>query len=108
MRVGGFRHYVTLQQATETQDSAGQPVPAWSTVLSNWPANVRDVSGAEATRGGQITATATHVVETRYSSEFTQDRRLIDHLSRELEIVAIKDVAGRQRHIELHCKRVSV
>jgi len=108
MKSGKLRHYITLQTSTDTLDSAGQPIPAWTTDLQNWPANVTDVQGGESTRGGQITATATHVVETRYSSDFAQDKQIVDHLSRTLQILAVKDKAGRQRMLELHCRRVSV
>jgi len=108
MRSGKLRHYITLQEATDTQDSAGQPIPAWTTSLQNWPANVMDVQGTESTRGGQITATATHVVETRYNAAFTQDKQIVDSLSRTFQILAVKDSEGRQRYIELHCRRVSV
>ncbi len=45
MRVD-MRHKITIQQFTSTQDSAGQPVEAWTTFATTW-ASIEPLIGKE-------------------------------------------------------------
>jgi len=53
---------ITLQQATETQDNAGQPIPGWAD-LFEVAAEVVYVAGGEVFRGQQLVAKAEVVFE---------------------------------------------
>lgn len=46
MRAGTLRHRVIVQKRTDTQDSHGQPIPAWSTYATRW-ASVDPVAASE-------------------------------------------------------------
>ena len=106
---GSLRHYISVQDPTDTIDSAGQTVPTWATtVLRDWPAEVVDVQGIETSRGEQITAITTHLVETRYSDQFTPDRRITDHKGRILQIVSVVDRDGRGRYLTIQCRQVTL
>lgn len=46
IRAGKLRHYVTIQQATETQDSLNAVTPSWGTFAQVW-AGFETLSGRE-------------------------------------------------------------
>mgnify|MGYP003460243031 CR=1 FL=1 len=48
---GSLNCRVTIESPTMTQDSAGQAIPAWSTVATVW-ANIRNLNGAESIKAG--------------------------------------------------------
>ena len=104
MRSGRLRHYCTIQTSTEAINTGGQPIKTWSSLVDNIPCNVMGVTGQESIRGTQVDATATHLVETRFRSDVTTKMRVIDHRSRTLEVVAIVDKSGRERHMILQCR----
>lgn len=76
MRAGALRHQVTIQAATETPNSFGEPVPAWGTVATTW-AEFTNVSARERFAAeqmqGQIVATA----RIRYLAGVTPKMRLV-------------------------------
>ena len=102
--VGRYRHYITITTVSDGVAEDGTPAKTETTLASNVPANVMTVSGTEGIRGRQVDATATHLVETRYRSDVNPSDKITDHLSRTLNIIAINDKDGRERHMILQCK----
>ena len=64
-KIGAMRHRIHIQSQAAGLDQAGQPNGAWSDLHIDIPANVHTIRGAEAFRGRQVDATATHVIETK-------------------------------------------
>ena len=49
MRAGRIRHKVTVQRATDTANSMGEPIRSWATLATTW-------AGVEPTRGKEMYA----------------------------------------------------
>ena len=47
MQAGKLRHRITIQTRTDTQDGYGQPVATGTSLVTNEPAEKRDLSGRE-------------------------------------------------------------
>lgn len=56
MRAGVLDRLIDIEQATVTQDSAGQPVETWTKLVSNVPAGYKPISGTERYTGEQFAA----------------------------------------------------
>ena len=106
MRNGRLRHYISIMQNIETKSASGQMVPTLTVVTPNWPADVADVGGSDTVFGIQVVATATHAVKTRYSDDFTPQTIIRDHRGRDLEVISVDDLTGRQRYVVIQCKRI--
>lgn len=106
-KIGAMRHKVDIQSQASGLDAAGQPNGAWSNLLSDVPANVHTIRGAEGFRGRQVDARSTHVIETRWNNSVTIEHRVSYNPEGQgpqtLNIIAINDVDGRQRYMVLDC-----
>lgn len=110
MRAGTLRERVTIQAATVTQDSYGEPIETWANLATNptvW-ANVgsrasgeRFISGAE-----QVQASVSHTVRIRYRADVTVLMRLIWRTNRTLQIENVIDSDGRKADLILMCSEV--
>jgi len=103
MRAGRLRHRVTLQQENATADASGQLIPDWKAVKKNLHAWVREVAGQEGRRGLQVDATTTHLVDVRYSTTYTPQRRFLWG-TRILNIVKTLDTTGLAREQTIECR----
>ena len=68
MRAGELKHRVTLQEATETRDSFGQPVRTWSDVATVWAA-VQALSGREFLEAKQLKRAVTTRIVIRWRDD---------------------------------------
>ena len=109
MRAGDLRHRITVQYPVENQDSAGQPIPTWTTLFSAWaaiePLSAREYLSAQQANSDisiRIRIRARPASETRVSAKM---RVLFG--SRMLEIVAPPiEVQERNREVQLLCREV--
>jgi len=100
------RNRITIEQESSTQDELGQPVPTWTTVAANLPAEILGVGGGETIRGQQVDAGITSVVTIRYRSGLSPKMRIV-HNSRNLNIAKVNDPDGFRRELLLHCSEES-
>jgi len=105
MRIGELRHRVTIQSATETQDSYGQAVLSFSTLATRW-ASIEQLSGREFFDASKVAAEVTHRVRIRYMTGITPKMRVV-YGSRTFEIVAITNPEERNIALDLLCKEAS-
>lgn len=87
LKIGKLRHRITIQQATETQDGAGQPIPSWSTFATVW-ASVEPLQGKEYLLAQQTKANVSHKVTIRHLDGVIPKMR-ISYDSRTLQIVSV-------------------
>lgn len=103
-RSGRANQLVTIQRATTSRDSYGQPIQTWTT-LASWRCEVRPVRGAEYFAAQQFNAETSHKLTGHYiSGVLPTDRVLFD--SRVLKIISVINVGERGRELELMCKEV--
>lgn len=107
VRAGVLRHRVTIQTPETGQDDWGQPVEGWTDVLTDLPAEVRDIRGREFWQqqqapGGDVNTR----VRIRYRDDLTRQMRVL-HLGRVLAIEAIIDPDGRMAELHLMCREAT-
>jgi len=69
MRAGRLRHRLSLQQQTETQDSFGAAIIAWTTTKTVW-GGVEVLSGSENFTADQVQSQLQIRIVIRYASEW--------------------------------------
>ncbi len=102
MKAGMLRHRVTIQQATETQNSYGEIVQAWTTVATVW-ASIEARGVRESFAASQQFATADHIITIRYRSGVTAKMRIV-YGSRVFDIQGAVDPDGRKRTLMIYAK----
>lgn len=106
MQSGALDSLVTIQQATETQDAAGEPIAAWSTVVQVW-AKIEAIQGREFFDAQVVQADLTHRVTIRYRSGIVPKMRIV-YGSRTFEITAVHDDTGRRAWLTIMAVEKSV
>lgn len=73
INAGKLRERITIQQASEAADTAGQLIRTWSNLPLGYreTADIRPVSGGESRRGKQIGADADWLIVLRYRDDIT-------------------------------------
>lgn len=104
-RVGAMRHRCTIQQPTETLDSAGQPIVTWSAYVANEPCEFQPTSGFESMRGRQLEAGTRAIFVVRYRSGYTPKMRILFD-GETYGITAINPVDGLKKYLNLVCSAV--
>lgn len=107
VRAGVLRHRVTIQTPATDQDAWGQPIEGWSDVLTDLPAEVRDIRGREFWQqqqapGGDVNTR----VRIRYRADLDRQMRVL-HMGRVLAIEAIIDPDGRMAELHLMCREAT-
>jgi SPP1 family predicted phage head-tail adaptor len=97
--IGRLRSRLTLEAATPTSDDAGGVTEVWSMVAMFW-GQVRAVHGAERFAAGRMAATVTHTITIRHRDGVVAGQRLRLG-SRILDILAVRDVDERRRHLTI-------
>lgn len=75
--VGTLNSRVRIKEPDATQDEAGQPIPAWSTVADVW-ANIRHMNGIEMIRAGEETSIVRASIRIRRRSGVNASMRVTD------------------------------
>lgn len=105
MRAGDFRHRVTIQSSTETEDGYGGVSLSWSDDFTIW-ARVRPQAGRERFDAEQQEGTFyTHVIEARYRTDITTEQRATWD-GRILDITSVQNVEGMDRELRIECHEV--
>ncbi|WP_417848373.1 phage head closure protein [Thalassoglobus sp.] len=102
MRAGELRHLVTIQQRSVTRDDFGAESEVWTTFSQVW-AKVQPLSGQELEHAQAMHSETTHKITIRYLADMTPEMR-IQHDSRTLEILSIKNLDERSIQLELLCR----
>lgn len=104
MRAGQLRHRVTIQTASEAQDSFGQPQPTWTTFAERF-AEILPQSGREFVAARTVTPELTHLVRLRGVAGVTPKMRLLFG-TRVFDILAAMAVEERSRELLLSCREL--
>lgn len=96
-----LRHRVQVQARSSSQDTFGQEVQTWATVLAVFAA-IEPSLGRSQLSGEAQTSTVTHVVTIRWRAGITARMRLL-YGSRVFEIESVVDVEERHFWLELQC-----
>ena len=112
MRAGQMRNRVTIQRATETADTYGQPVITWADWETRW-ARITPLRGTERVQALQLDASLTHKIMVYRDSKTKQiapalyrikyGKRANGTTDRILDINAIINVREQNAELELHC-----
>ena len=109
MRAGALRHRVTLQQATESQNSFGEVERVWTDVATVW-ASVEQLSGREFIEARQVDATLSTRIRMRWRNGVTEKMRVVwtDPSGRQhtYNIVSVIADATHRRELMLMCQEV--
>lgn len=105
---GTYRHRITIQRASETQDGLGGPVQTWLAFAERVPAMVEELSGRELWNAQQIQADLSLSVKCRWLDGVKSKMRVLWHDKggdRTLSIeVPPRNPDGRKRDMVLLCK----
>jgi len=104
IRAGRLRHYVTVQQATETQDTDGGVIQTWATYGYTY-AEISPKSGSEDFAAAGINASVVHEIRIRYLKGLVPKMRIV-HGDRTFEIVGVVNWGERDREMLLNCTEV--
>lgn len=98
----------TIQQATETRDAAGQPIPAWANLAGHVDIDCRlgPAGGGERKAVNQVYTIATHTIHLAgyYPSITTKMRAVVDGAAYDILLTASD---GNEHHTKLVCQVVS-
>lgn len=102
MRAGKLRHRITIEQPTAgSADVYGERDDSWSEFAERW-ASVEPLTGREFFAAQQVQSAVTHKVILRHLEGVTEQMR-IKHDSRYLYVISVRNIAERDRMLELLC-----
>ena len=102
MQAGQLRNQITIQSKTETTDSYGGTVSAWSD-FATVMAKIRPLRGRELVAAQAVQSEAEVMFYLRYLSGVESSMR-IAHESTYYDIVSIVDVDFRHKELEISTK----
>lgn len=105
MNPGRLRHRIVIQQLTETQDSAGQLIPAWKDLATVWAEKKHD-SSREFFSVQKVYSEVTDLFIARHLPG-VNTRMRVSYDGRHYDILGADDQDGRRRELYLICKVVS-
>ncbi len=103
-QAGRFRHRITIQEKTHTQNELGEPMVTWHHVVTVW-AERKTLRGREFMSSATETAAYINVYVIRYRPGIHEQMRLIDG-EQILDIRQVLDPDGRRRLLEVRATRV--
>ncbi len=106
MRAGKLRHWITIQTRTDTMDSYGEPIPAWTIFDQVW-ASIEPITGREYFASKETRSQSTHRIRIRYRSGITTKMR-ISWDSRLFDIESILNTEERDRELVLMCVETGI
>jgi SPP1 family predicted phage head-tail adaptor len=78
MKIGDFRHDITIESFTVTRDPvSGEQIETWATYLANVPAIISPVTGKEYLSAGAEQAGITAKIIIRYDAGVTSKMRIV-------------------------------
>lgn len=106
IRPGRLRHSLEIQEPVETRDAEGGVITTYTTKHKVW-GDVRPIKAEEFLNArGQVIATITHKITTRYVSGVdTLDRICFN--GRNFGIYSVLNIEERNRMLEFQCREVT-
>jgi len=101
---GAMNSRVTIQYPDATQDAAGQPMPAWTTLATVW-ANIRHLNGAEAIKADAEVSTVKASIRIRKGPAVDASMRAV-HGSTNYAIRAVLPDEVERDKVHLVCEVV--
>ena len=101
IKAGQLRERVTVQQSSESRNSLGETIFAWSEFATVW-ADVQGVTARELLLAGQQQVEISHRVRMRHMPGLKSQMRLLWR-GRTLEIISVLEHENRSIH-ELICQ----
>ena len=77
IRAGRLRHRIKIEQFTETVDSLGSPIQAWSTRYDGVPASVEPLSGRELWQAQAVNPETTTKITMRWLDGVIASDRIV-------------------------------
>lgn len=109
MGSGKYRHRITIQRASTTQDTLGQDTTTWIAIAERVPANVRELNGREIYNALQMQSDLSLAIELRWLDGVNSGMRVLWHDKYGDRTLAIegtpKNPDGRKREMLLMCKQ---
>ena len=106
MKAGKLRHFVNVQQYTQTgTGTRGEKIGSWATLYAAVPASIETLQGREAEIARQVVATADTKIGFRYQPNITTKMRIV-HGSNSYNIEAINNPEQRNLELILTCSGV--
>ena len=102
MQAGRLKNRVTIQQQSTVQDSIGQPVNTWTTYATVW-ADIRNRSGVESIKAGELTSTVRASIRVRYKAGITAAMRVV-HGSITYQIKSVLRDEQNKDYMDLVCE----
>lgn len=104
MRAGRLRHYVIIQQATETQGADGSVIQTWGEFAHVY-AEISPKSGNETYASQGIHASVVHEIRIRYLKGVVPKMRILWG-ERVFEIIGVVNWNERNREMLLNCTEI--
>ena len=102
MKAGNLRHYITIEQQTETFNSEGELIITWTTFKSVW-AEILPLVGREYWSSKQVNAETTGKLRTRYYPGITPKMR-IKFGNRYFEILGVINIEEKGEEMVIYYK----
>lgn len=99
---GSYRHPITIQKQSNTENDYGEKIPTWDDVITV-KAGIYPVSGKDYISAVEVNSEITHKVNLRYVPDITADMR-IKFGSRIFTIIAIMNFQERGKELQAVCK----
>ena len=86
---GKYRHYISIQNPTETRDTHGEPIITWPSTYHKAWASIEPLQGWEYWESKRINAEVSSKIEMRYKSGINPKMRVVwgDHTYRILSVI---------------------
>jgi SPP1 family predicted phage head-tail adaptor len=97
--IGELRHYVEIEQVTETSDGAGGYTSNWTTFAHAW-VSINPVSGREKFQAMQTETIFTHKIKMKWIAGITTKHR-IKFGTRVFDIIDVRNIEERNIVLEL-------
>jgi SPP1 family predicted phage head-tail adaptor len=104
MRAGRLRHRITIQEKSVSRNTYGEEQISWVDVATVWGA-VEPLRGDEFIESARAGAEVTTRIVIRYRSGIQPEMRVV-YGSHVYDVVAVIDVDGRGRELQLMCREV--
>jgi SPP1 family predicted phage head-tail adaptor len=106
MRAGKLRRKVDIEQATNTANGLGEPVPSWAAIATNVPAEILPLNGRERIVAQQVNNQLNTRVTMRYYNGLKTGMRLkyVDKVgTRYFQIQSFINTDERNREMVVDC-----
>lgn len=104
MRAGRLRHRVEVFQPVETENTNGEDVVSWQSLLHCW-AEIGPLKGGERMLGREVSHEVSHQIDMRYGARtrrITPSMR-IHYKGREFQIEGVINVGERNEMLRFYC-----